>query len=121
MTTTVSVADDLAAALDPVIMARQAGFEPDPWQRDVLRSTAPRVILNCSRQAGKSSVSAVLAAHTAVYNPGSLVLLLSPSLRQSGELFKKLAATYHGLDRPTSADSETALTLTLDSGSRIVA
>jgi hypothetical protein len=62
---------DLAAALDPIVLAQQAGLEPDPWQADVLRSTAPRVLLNCSRQSGKSTVSALLALHTALYTPGS--------------------------------------------------
>ncbi|MDQ3653976.1 MAG: hypothetical protein M3457_02705 [Chloroflexota bacterium] len=84
-----SMADDLAAALDPVVFARRAGFEPDDWQADVLRSTHPRMLLNCSRQSGKSTTTAIIALHQAVYVPGSLVLLLSPGLRQSSELFRK--------------------------------
>jgi hypothetical protein len=55
-----------------------------------------------------------------LYEEESLVLLLSPSLRQSGELFKKCLATYKNLGRPVSPESETALTLTLENGSRIV-
>jgi Terminase large subunit, T4likevirus-type, N-terminal len=115
-----AIAADLALALDPVLLAERAGLEPDPWQRDVLRSTAPRMLLNCSRQSGKSTMAAVLAAHTAVYEPGSLTLLLSPGQRQSGELFKRSLAVYRALGRPVPADSETALTLTLENGSRIV-
>src|SRR3712207_2789087 len=49
------LAADLARALDPALLAQAAGLDPDPWQRDVLRSAAPRVWLNCSRQSGKSS------------------------------------------------------------------
>jgi hypothetical protein len=45
-------------------------MEPDPWQVRFLRSTEPRILLNCSRQSGKSSVTAQLAAHTALYDPG---------------------------------------------------
>jgi len=115
-----AIAADLARALDPVLLAEQAGIEPDPWQANVLRSAASRLILNCSRQSGKSTITSVLAVHTALYTAGSLVLLLSPSLRQSGELFKKCLATYKDLGRPVPADSETALTLTLENGSRIV-
>jgi hypothetical protein len=92
----VELASDLAAALDPVVLARQAGIDPDPWQREVLRSTAPRVLLNCSRQSGKSTISALLAVHTALYTPAALVLMLSPSLRQSAELFRKGLDLYQG-------------------------
>lgn len=113
-------AADLARALDPVLLAAQAGIEADPWQARVLRSRASRLLLNCSRQSGKSTITSVLALHTALYAAGSLVLLLSPSLRQSGELFKKCLATYKDLGRPVSPESETALTLTLENGSRIV-
>jgi hypothetical protein len=70
------LARDLALALDPVLLARRAGIDPDPWQAEVLRSTAPRRLLNCSRQSGKSTVAAVRAVHVALYEPGSLVLLL---------------------------------------------
>jgi hypothetical protein len=114
------VARDLALALDPAALARTVGLELDPWQRDMLRSNVPRVLLNSSRQSGKSTVTAVLAAHTALYEPGSLVLLLSPALRQSQELFKKCLGIYRNLDRPVPPESETALTLSLKNGSRIV-
>jgi len=115
-----SIAADLARALDPVLVAEQAGITPDPWQAEVLRSAASRLLLNCSRQSGKSTITSILALHTALYTADSLVLLLSPSLRQSGELFKKCLATYKDLGRPVSPESETALTLTLENGSRIV-
>jgi len=91
---TLTLAGDLARALDPVLLARATGIEPDSWQAHVLRSTSARVLLNCSRQSGKSTITSILAMHTALYEAGSLVLLLSPSLRQSGELFKKCVATY---------------------------
>ncbi len=117
---TITLAGDLARALDPVLLARATGIEPDSWQAHVLRSTSARVLLNCSRQSGKSTITSILAMHTALYEAGSLVLLLSPSLRQSGELFKKCVATYKDLGRPVPPESETALTLTLENGSRIV-
>jgi hypothetical protein len=87
----------------------------------VLRSTAPQLALNCSRQAGKSTVSSTLATHTALYRPGSLTLLLSPSERQSKELFKKVMHVYRAAGRPVPPESETTLWLELDTGSRVVA
>ncbi len=96
------------------------GLTPDPWQRTVLRSTADRLLMLCSRQAGKSTTTAALALHTAVHQPGSLVLLLSPSLRQSGELFRKVTGFFADLGRPVGAEQESATTLALDNGSRVV-
>ncbi len=114
------IAADLALALDPVILAERAGLHPDPWQRDVLRSQDRQTILNCSRQSGKSTVSAVLAVHTAVYRAASLILVLSPSLRQSQELFRKCLDVYGSLERIVPATAETRLTLELDNASRII-
>ena len=114
------LATDLSLALDPVALAREAGLEPDDWQAKVLRSPAPRILLNCCRQSGKSTVTALLAVHTALYEPGALVLLLSPSLRQSQELFRKALGTYRSLGRPVAIESESALRLELETGSRII-
>ena len=86
----------------------------------MLRSPAPRMLLNCSRQSGKSTVTALLGVHTAIYQPGALVLLLSPSLRQSQELFKKCLSVYRTLDRPVPPEAKSALRLELENGSRIV-
>jgi hypothetical protein len=114
------LARDLALALDPAEFAREVGLIPDSWQTVVLRSHAPRILLNCSRQAGKSTVTAALAVHTALYEPDALVLLLSPSLRQSQELFKKALGIYRTLDFPVPAQVESTLRLELENGSRIV-
>lgn len=116
-----ALAQDLAIALDPVALSRRVGIEPDPWQAAVLRSVSPRLLLNCCRQSGKSTTTATLAVHTALFEPESLCLLLSPTERQSGELFKKAIAVYGTAGRPVVSQSETALTLTLENGSRIVA
>jgi len=107
-------------ALDPVQMARAAGIEPDPWQCDLLRSQAQRILLNCSRQSGKSTVAAALAMHTAIYEPGAPILLLSPSQRQSQELFRKCLDVYRALDRPVAPEAESALRLELENSSRII-
>lgn len=115
------IAADLASALDPALMARAVGLEPDDWQTALLRSAAPRLLVRVARQAGKSTMTAVLAVHVALYEPGSLVLLLSPGQRQSGELLRKVVEIYRALDRPVPADGETLLRLELSNGSRIVA
>jgi hypothetical protein len=96
------------------------GLDLDDWQRDLLCSSSERVLLNCSRQSGKSTMSAVIALHRALYSPGSLVLCLAPALRQSQELFGKIAGFYRDLDRPVAADVEKKLSLELENGSRII-
>ncbi len=113
------LATDLATALDPVRLARRAGFEPDPWQAALLRSRQRETILLCSRQAGKSTVSALLAVDEALHRPPALVLLLAPALRQSQELFRKVKTLLHDVGA-AGVRQASALSLELDNGSRIV-
>jgi hypothetical protein len=112
--------DDLRLALDRVAFAKRLGIEPDPWQEDLLRSTSERVLLNCCRQSGKSTMTAIVALHRALYHPGSLILCLAPALRQSQELFGKVLGFYRDLGRPVSPQGERKLSLELENGSRIV-
>jgi hypothetical protein len=98
---------------------RLDGTEPDPWQAEVLRGEDPRVLLNCSRQSGKSSTAAVLGLHTALASR-ALILLVSRSLRQSQELGKKLFDAYRALGKPIPADAENRLSLELSNGSRVL-
>ena len=109
-----------ALAEDPVRILTHAGLEPDDWQAGVLRSDAQRMLLLASRQAGKSSVAAALALQTALLCPRSPVLLLSPSLRQSGELYRKVVDLFGALGRPMGVSAESALRLELANGSRVV-
>jgi hypothetical protein len=108
---------------DAVLMARRAGICPDSWQSDLLRSDARQMVLNCSRQSGKSTITSILALHQAIYTPDSLILLLSPSLRQSQELFRKLQTFYNALESESLPQDveESALRMELSNGSRIVA
>jgi hypothetical protein len=115
-----SLRDDLRLALDRVAFASELGVEPDPWQERLLRSSSDRVLLNCSRQSGKSTMSGVIALHRALYHPGSLILCLAPALRQSQELFGKIAGFYRDLGRPVAPQGERKLSLELENGSRIV-
>jgi hypothetical protein len=55
------------------------GLMPDSWQMEVLECKHPRLLLNCARQSGKSTVVAVLALAEAVCTPATKVLLLSRS------------------------------------------
>lgn len=111
----------IACMIDPAVFSRAAGIEPDPWQAKLLRSNARRILVNCSRQSGKSTTMGTIGLAEALYQPGSLTLMVSPTQRQSGELFKKMLGVYRGLGRPVAADAESALQLELENGSRIIA
>src|SRR5262249_32895333 len=82
------MARDLARAFDPALIAADCGLNLDEWQAELMRSTAPRVLMLCARQVGKSTVAALISLATAVTQAGALILLVSPSQRQSGELFR---------------------------------
>jgi hypothetical protein len=111
----------LAHAIDPVTWAQDLlGFTPDPWQTAVLRSTGRHLLLNCARQSGKSTTAALLALHRAFFYPGSLVLLVSPSLRQSGELFRKVVAMLEDLEPIPHRREDNRLSFTLANRSRVV-
>jgi hypothetical protein len=106
--------------LDRCAFAREVGLDPDPWQRDLLSSSSDRVLLNCCRQSGKSTMTSIVALHWALYHPGSLILCLAPALRQSQELFGKVLGFYRDLGRPVSSQAERKLSLDLENRSRIV-
>jgi hypothetical protein len=82
---------------------RGLGLVPDPWQLEVLQSQHPRLLLNCARQSGKSTVVAVLALVEAIRVPGTKVVLLSRSHRQSTQLFRTLTGFFRRLGSPLLA------------------
>ena len=111
---------DLQRALDPVEFSRYIDIEPDEWQAEVLRYEGKRLLLNCSRQSGKSTTTATKALHTGIYHPKSLILLVSPSLRQSQELFRKVKDGYEAMDARPSLLEDNKLSMQLVNGSRII-
>lgn len=120
MSAPASLVGDLAAALDPVTFARGLGFEAEPWQADLMRSTSRRVLVACARQVGKTQTTALKALHTALYVPGALVLIVSPSQRQSDEMLLRVKTLYRGLGRSEKAAKDSAAELILENGSRLL-
>src|SRR5690554_2520595 len=110
--------DDLAT--DRVAFAATLGLELDPWQNDLLTSDSKRDILNCSRQAGKSTAAALLALHEAVYKPGSVTVLISPSQRQSSELFRKVIELRHMMPHAPDLLEDNRLSMHVRGGGRVL-
>lgn len=122
-----SAALDFARAADPVQVFREGvrdangqPVEPQPWQQDVMRSTASRHLILCNRQAGKSTTVGAKASHGMIYAPG-LYLIIAPTLRQSRLLFHKVAATYRRLQDVPRITRDTETELILANGSHLVA
>src|SRR5207237_3722050 len=111
----------LALALDPSLVLAWQGKPADPWQRDLLLSREQFVLLNCSRQAGKSTTVAALALHHLLVAEKALILLVAPSERQSHELFRKVLDAYGVLGRPVRSVKENESELELANGGRVVA
>jgi hypothetical protein len=110
----------LALALDPSLTLELTGIDPDPWQRQLLRSKSDKILVCCHRQNGKSTAAAALGIFTALDEPGALVLIVSASQRQSGELFRKVGAAYKALGTPVPLVEDSTTTLALSTGSRII-
>jgi hypothetical protein len=96
------------------------GLTPDPVQATLLNSGATRVALNCTRQWGKSTVTAAKAIHQAARRGGSLTLVVSPSARQSGEFMRKAADFTRRLGFKARGDGDNEMSLLLPNRSRIV-
>src|SRR5207302_443880 len=58
---------------------QKLGFEPDAMQERVLATHKKRGLLNCTRQWGKSTLTAAKAVHQAYTERESLTLVVSPS------------------------------------------
>jgi hypothetical protein len=108
-------------AADAVVFARELlHWEPDEKQAGVLSSTARRVILNCSRQWGKTTVAATKVVHLAVTRPGRTALIVSENMGQTGEFFQTIDRFLAVLSIPAKGEPGKRMARRLPNGSRIV-
>jgi hypothetical protein len=115
------MARDLARALDPSLIAHDCRITPDPWQATLLRERPRRSLLLCSRQSGKTTTTALGALDCAIYQPGSLTLILSPSQRQSAEMHRTIMGYHARLKGAPALNAESVLKSEFANGSRILA
>ncbi len=115
------MARDMARAFDPVMLALDSGIVPDRWQEQLLRQRPKRALLLCARQSGKTEAAITLVEWTALYEPGSLSLIVSPSQRQSGEVFRRLMLLHSKLKDVPHLVAESALRAEYSNGSRVIA
>jgi hypothetical protein len=118
-----SVADDLAYGADPVLWCREVlGYHPDPWQADLLQSRSRKIILNCSRQSGKSTTCAALGLHESIYRRPSFGLVIAPTQDQSSELMLKFDEFRGAVELPSDyLSTDTKLAVRFANGNRFIA
>ena len=95
-------------------------FPADALQARVLGTGSRRGLLNCTRQWGKSTITAAKAVHQACSVPESLTLVVSPSARQSGEFLRKVTGFVRKLGIRPKGDGDNEMSLELPNRSRIV-
>jgi len=115
------MARDIARALDPALIGTDVGLELDPWQAKLLRDQPQRTMLLCSRQAGKTTVASLLGLTAALMRSGALIIVVSPSQRQSAEMLRTIRQYHARLDGAPALNSESVLKAELANGSRILA
>lgn len=116
-----SVAREVLAKLNPTKYLRQvAEWTAFVWQQHVLSSLSKRIMLNCNRQAGKSTVTATIIWHQAKHYANSLILLFSPTERQTKELMEKVM-DFAEMDPELELVEDNVTTKRLSNGSRVIA
>ncbi|HAX42424.1 MAG TPA: terminase family protein [Bryobacteraceae bacterium] len=84
-------------------VARHLGFQPDPVQSEILDHPAHRLILNCTRQWGKTTVCAAKALHFALNRPASTTLVAANCARQSETFLEKILSFLQILHIPRAS------------------
>ena len=97
------------------------GWMLEDKQRELLTGSSKRVILNCTRQWGKSWMASVALLFHAVNQPESLSIVAGPTLRQSAELLKKVKDLASRMGMPAPGDGINRHSIVLPNRSRIVA
>lgn len=115
-----SMASDLARALDRGRWFADAGYEADPWQLSALRSESKRSLWMCSRQAGKSLTASIRALAKAIEEPGCPVLVVAPAWRQASETIRTCVALHGRIAGLPEIASQSVHRLELSTGSRVI-
>lgn len=111
---------DTVKASYPPRYLKSIGFNAFNWQNIVASSPSHRIILLCSRQAGKSTIVSSIPCHTAKYQPGSLNIVIAPTEDQAKEDILKIKDFIaHDPDYP-HLKRDGSDVIALDNGSRII-
>lgn len=102
-------------------MARAAGLELDDQQRAVAEFGGRRLILNCSRQWGKSTLGALKALWEALHlDDEGLVLVAARTFRQAKMVVRKAKVLARRLGVKYRPDGDNPGSMMFENGARIV-
>ncbi len=105
----------------PAEFARaKLNLQPDENQTKALEVQDKNIILNCSRQWGKSTVAAIRIAHFALAVAAATILVVSRTMRQSGELMDKVKKFFEAAGVEPSRDPLNSHSLCLPNKTRIL-
>lgn len=93
-----TMAKDIIYGMDMSRYLRSIGWDVFPWQEAVLSDPSTRICIDGARQGGKSTIMSAVTCHHAKYFPGSLSVILAPTLMQAGEDMQKIKA-FIAMDR----------------------
>jgi len=112
----------VVADVDVVRFVReQLGMALDGKQMELLQAEGQHVLLCCSRQWGKSTVTAAKAVHVAMTEAGSRIVVASPSERQSDLFLEKAREMVKRLGMTPRGDGLHGRSLLFPNGSSLVA
>ena len=110
----------LSERVDPtILLERVVGGAPDPWQRDLLTTTADTIMVLASRRIGKSTTVGVMAAQE-LSKDEHTVIILSPTLAQSQLLFAKISRVWDLIGLPIGIKRRTLTELHLANHSSVI-
>lgn len=81
---------DIALGLNRDLYLRSLGFKPYEWQTKILKDPSKRIIVNGSRQSGKSTIISAEACHAARFKNKALVIVEAPTQDQSSLDMEKI-------------------------------
>lgn len=97
------------------------GIVLDDWQKELLSNGKDkRILLNIHRQAGKSTIVAIKAVHSAFFNRDQTILIISPTQRQSSELHHTIRRILRGVLGNSKPTVDNVTSTELPNGSRII-
>lgn len=91
-----------------------------PYQLKLLRSASRYVLLNCCRQAGKSTGAALLALWTCIFKPGALVVVFAQAGRQSNEVLVAVQRFLSAMPERPDLKGDSVNRVAFKNGSRIL-
>ena len=95
-------------------------FQPDPIQTEILNHPAHRLMLLCTRQFGKTQITALKALHFALTHPRALVVVASPCERRSAEWLLRITHLLHTLGLPHRRDGIHQFSAVLPNQARLI-